>query len=253
MTDKGNSWFIWANQTIRENEALVVNLLSAIAPWGAPLIPANLTFRHMTNTLGFDTLITYIAAFVIEVLGLSAVSTILAFWAYNRKRMAEHKKAPVNVAVGSFIAYLLIILSVNVALDAAKIFENPALLSWTIVGANAMLSLLSVPAAVIMAVRVQHKEMLDAMADATTPEVSTRKPPKEQPAQQVSYALEAVTSDQEPATRKGKFLADVHSGRIASLLVDGDGQPVAMTPENIAVLYDTSVRNAYRWLNEIKQ
>jgi len=156
------NWFDVANDAIRNTEASVVNFLSAIAPWGAPLAPASMAYIGMTTHLEFHRVIAGILAFVIEILGLATVHTTITFWQFNRRRLAEYKRRPTELAAGMFGFYLLIILTTNVILEIPIAYpETPAYIAAGIpMLAKLLLSLLAVPAAVTMAIRANHTMML---------------------------------------------------------------------------------------------
>lgn len=145
------------NDWIRNTESSVVNVISAIAPWLAPLAPAYMTFEHARTTLGFPLWIAVPGAVTVEILGFSTVSTFLAFWFYNRKNQAEAKKAPIALVVFSFVFYLALILVSNVILDW---FDNA---KWAVIVVRALFTLQSIPAALIVATRTQHRDMLAAI------------------------------------------------------------------------------------------
>lgn len=142
-----------ANDFIRSAESSIVNLISAIAPWAAPLAPAYMAFFHMRDRLEFPFWVAFALSGVIEILGLSTVSTILAFWNYNRKA-AKTNKAPVLVPLVAFLFYLSVVLTLNVLL------ELPNQSVWLEISARALLTLLSIPAALILAVRTMHTDMI---------------------------------------------------------------------------------------------
>lgn len=155
--DKLNSW-------IRGTEASLVNFLSAFVPWLAPLAPAYLSYRHMTEDLGFPIWVSLAVAFVVEGLGLSTVSTAMAFWSHNKKYTSDQRRAPVIVPVAAFTMYLVTIVTLNVLMEVAKIPAVGWDVQWVRVGAYFLLAMLSVPAAVTLATRTQHKELIDGMA-----------------------------------------------------------------------------------------
>jgi len=148
------NFFDKVNRAVRESEASVVNLLSAIAPWAAPLAPAYMSYANMRIYLDFPNWVALAVALVVEILGLSTISTSMEFWRWNKRAGAKYAKAPVQLAIATFLFYLLIVLLMNVALEASG--ENPAV----IVAARAMLTLLSVPAALVLAMRTQHTHMV---------------------------------------------------------------------------------------------
>lgn len=164
--DKLNDW-------IRDTENSIVNFLSAFAPWLAPLIPAYMTYQHAVDKLRFHPFFAFSGAAVVEVLGFSAVSTFLSFWFHNRRNPAESKKAPVFVVVIAFSFYLALIVFSNVLLDA---FPNER---WAEITVRALFTLQTIPAALLVSVRTQHRELLSEMAkeraerkkkDSETPE-----------------------------------------------------------------------------------
>lgn len=231
------------NDGIRSSEASVVNLLSAIAPWLAPLAPAYMTFSHLSNeSFAFPLFVALAVSAVVEVLGLSAISTILSFWGYNRRRMAEYKKAPVGTAVFSFVMYLAVVLVMNVILDAALIFNDPVISAWVVVIARGFLTLLSIPAAMLLATRTQHREMIDTIRREK--EERTRQPVKQQP-----YVAEKHSVPVAASNKKKQFLADLENGRIQAVL---EQTGALLTAETLAEIYGVSVRTAFRWLKSIQ-
>lgn len=151
-------------------ESSAIETVSAITPWLAPLIPAYLTHTHAISALKYPPEIALIAAIAVEFLGMAAVNTAIEFWQYNdtqaakrearisglpsdkaaKARQRRHVDAPFAVALASGAFYLIVVLSVNVLLS----LDQSALAR---VWANGLLSLLSVPAAVIIAIRSQHR------------------------------------------------------------------------------------------------
>ena len=150
------NFFDSLNDTIRNTETSIVNLISTFAPWLAPLAPAFMTYQHAINkdTLNFPVLIAFPVALVVEILGFSAVSTFMSFWFYNRRNRAENKKAPLTLIVVAFAFYLALILFSNVLLDA---FPKEM---WTLITVRALYTLQTIPAALIVAVRTQHRDMI---------------------------------------------------------------------------------------------
>ena len=149
-----------ANDFVRNSESSLVNLLSAIAPWGAPLAPAYMSFSGMQAHLSYPWGVALVIAGVIEILGLATVHTTVLFWRHNRRYTKEYRQMPTLLAGGMFLLYLVIVLTVNVVL------EWPTQWIYTPILARGLLSLLAVPAAVTMAVRTQHTELLNEMREA---------------------------------------------------------------------------------------
>lgn len=153
-----DNFFDRLNLWIRETEGSIVNFLSAFAPWLTPIIPAYMTFQHAQNTLGFPLWIAATSALVVEILGFSSVSTLLAFWFYNRRNSAESKKAPIFLVVIAFSFYLSLVVFSNVLLDS---FPGSA---WAENAVRAFFTLQTIPAALLVSVRTQHRALLKEIA-----------------------------------------------------------------------------------------
>ncbi len=156
MSQKRNVFDI-ANEWIRGVESSAVNLGTAIAPWGAPLPVVYMSFQHMRDFLAFPWFISFPVAAVIEILGFATISTGLALWMHNRKYQDDKKKAPLWIVFISFGFYIIIIFSMNVLIDATQgtIYAKNAELI-----VRAMLTLMTIPAALLLAVRTQHNALI---------------------------------------------------------------------------------------------
>lgn len=128
-------------------EVSLINNIAAITPWLAPIAPAYIAWSHMTNVLQFPPAIAVVVASVVEFLGLSTVITATQFWDWNDSKRQSDQSAPFWIALISAGFYLAIIITINVLLDNSNTIERIA---------KALLSLLSIVAAVIIAIRSQH-------------------------------------------------------------------------------------------------
>jgi hypothetical protein len=146
------------NEWIRGTETSFVNLISAIAPWLAPVAPAYMTFEHAVGTLNFPLWVAVPVAIVVEILGFSAVSTLMTFLFFNRRNRANAKKAPTEWVLFAFAFYLALILTSNVVLDASHNSEN------AIIVVKALYTLQTIPAATIVLARVGHKQLIAELA-----------------------------------------------------------------------------------------
>lgn len=209
-----------ANAYIRDTESSLVNLLSAIAPWGAPLAPAAMSYAGMKQHLGFSEPIAVIIAGVIEILGLATVHTTLSFWQHNRRYSREYRRMPTRLAGGMFCLYLIVILTVNVLMEAFVSWPGMPIL------ARALLSLLSVPAAVTMAIRAQHTELLREIQGKKGGKIGERKT-KEKAKE--NFPAKENLSDWRTLPEEDKRLI------------------VAMTTPEIRKAYQVSYRTAQNW------
>ena len=152
-------------------EQVIIDTISAITPWLAPIIPASMTYHNMIGRLGFSEPIAFIGALAVEFLGLSAINTSVEFWRYNEDKkyrqslriQATTKKAkrgkrkfqgaPLFFAILTGLFYISIVLIVNAILDIGTADVVHII-------AKALLSLLSVVAGVIIALRASHSRRL---------------------------------------------------------------------------------------------
>lgn len=217
--DKFNLWIDGA-------EGSIINTLTAIAPWGAPTPPAYMTYIHAMGVLQFPQWVALVVATVVEILGLATVSTGIKFWKYNQKnkRSSDYRKAPVEVVVAAFIFYLAVIITSNVILDATGYFA-PENTNYAIVAVKAFYTLLTIPAALIISVRQQHRDILD--------EVSQPKPVPE-------LKLTETYSKGWRVARKTLTQADIEFIRNAQVT-------------DIMRQYSLSERTAYNWQEYAKK
>lgn len=148
--------FDYINFAIKNTEASFVNLLSSVAPWAAPLAPAYMSFSHMKDSLDFPVWIAWAIAIMVEILGLSTVSTGMTFWNHNKRYTAKYKQAPVGLVIAIFIFYLSTIFLINIVLDLADPTNK---LVYSL--AKGSLILLNIPAALLIAMRTQHTAILN--------------------------------------------------------------------------------------------
>jgi hypothetical protein len=153
LFDKLNDW-------VNNVEGSIVNFLTAFAPWLAPLAPAYMTYQHMISFLQFPVILAFGLAILVEVLGFGSVSTFLDFYFHNRREKAGLKKAPTWAVVVSFSFYLGLIVVSNVLIDLAKTFGSPEQLQWAVISVRALLTLQTIPAAIIVGVRTGHRGLL---------------------------------------------------------------------------------------------
>ena len=148
--------FQFMADTINGAERAILDFLSAIVPYAVPFIPAYLTYFHTQDQMDFPWQVAGSAAFVVEVLGITAVSTAIRFYRYNMKYTASQNKAPFALAIFTYVFYLVIVLSVNVILELVANTRS----GWVIFSIG-LFSLLSVPSGILISIRTQFSEMLE--------------------------------------------------------------------------------------------
>jgi len=232
-------------------ESSAIDLVSATTPWLAPVIPASQTYLHAINSLKYGEPIAFVAALAVEFLGLAAVSTAVEFWNYNdalqarkdarvmvlkgeeKKRAKERRVvgAPFQLAAGSGVFYIVIILTVNILLDWGKPFPQ--------IAANVLLSLLAVPAAVIIAIRSQHRRKL---ADAKRKPVSVTESGTVSGGRRPS--VNQSSADDESVTESAPVRPTTYAEYVQSAAERNGSGPLS-TPELLALGVGRS--SAYDW------
>ena len=152
------------SNTINGMEKSFLDLLSAIVPYFVPIIPAYLTYFHTRDQMDFPNNVAYTAAFVVEVLGITSVSTAIRFYRHNLRYKDVKNKAPFWLAVGTYAFYLVVVLLVNVILEIVANTRN----GWVILSIG-LFSLLSVPSGVLISIRTQFAEMLEERSRPAQP------------------------------------------------------------------------------------
>jgi hypothetical protein len=141
----------WKQLTNAMERTLVDNL-AATAPWLAPLAPAYMAYQAMINVLGFPIWIAFAIGGTIELLGISTINTALTFWSWNKQKNKSDPAAPMWLATAMAGFYAVIVLVVNVLLDHSTVIEQIA---------KALLSSLSILAAITLALRSQHSQRVE--------------------------------------------------------------------------------------------
>lgn len=146
-------------ETFRSLEVWLFEGVALVVPWAAPMLPAALTFGHVAETLGMGVFIASWAAVTVEGLGITTISTGLAFW-YHNQTSSEDDKIPTGALLlvgATFLAYVSIIVSVNVLLEVWPAAKGARVV------VVALLTLQTIPAALIIAMRNQYKNISEAV------------------------------------------------------------------------------------------
>ena len=158
--NKLSNVFETISETINGAEKSFLDLLSALVPWAVPVIPAYLTVYHTQHEMGFPVWVAFTAGFVTEVLGIASVSTSIKFYRHNLKYKDSKNHAPFWLALGTYVFYLVIVLTVNVLLEFVE-----GTRSASVIIAIGLFSLLSLPSAVLISIRAQHTEILSEVIE----------------------------------------------------------------------------------------
>jgi branched-subunit amino acid transport protein len=175
-------------------ERSFLDLLSVIVPYAVPIIPAYLTYFHTRDQMAFPDWVAKTAAFVVEVLGITAVSTAIRFWRNNQLYKSDKERAPFWLAVAVYVFYIVIVLSVNVILEIVSGVRS----GWVIFSIG-LFSLLSFPSGVLISIRAQYTEMLEDRTERKQERQGTRHTPPFRPAYNSDEKQEELT------TKEGNF------------------------------------------------
>ncbi len=172
--------FEWLAKVLNGMERGIIDFISAFVPYAVPVIPAYLTFYHTQEMMGFPVWVAWTAAFVVEALGLASIATVVRFYLHNKRYTSEQNKAPFWIAFGVYVAYIVIVIVVNVILEVVADTRG----GW-IITAIALFSLLSFPSGVLISIRTQYREMLDDKQEKKIQaQQAKNKPSDEQPARE---------------------------------------------------------------------
>jgi hypothetical protein len=195
-TDILEKMFRWVSDTINNGERAVLDALSAIVPYTTASIPSYLTYVHTFTYMAFPERVAWMAAFTVEVLGVTAVSTAIRFWQWNKTHIQEKDRAPFWLATATYGFYIAIVLSVNVILEIYAKERAPAVI-WAI----GLFSMLSVPSGILISIRAQHGEMLEGKRE----QAEQRRTARMQPAYNKDIPQPKLEEDQ--PNSGGKFRA----------------------------------------------
>lgn len=137
---------------IKAGEETAITFISTVIPWLAPVVPAYITYNHSISDLGFWWPVALCVGISVEGLGLTSMYRTFQFLEHNRKYKDAKHKSPWGVPAATYVIYLAIVLTVNVVLDWQKGVNGYH------VAAIALLTLLSLPAGVLIAVMAVHEE-----------------------------------------------------------------------------------------------
>jgi hypothetical protein len=143
-------------------ENRILNAIAAISPWLAPLIPTYYAAYNAYDYLAkghewYDVGLIVAMALTVEFIGLAGVHTAIQLWNYNRTKNASDDPAPLWLAILAVAFYMAIIITVNAALDYARV-ASPSSLPYVKILAVSLLSLLALNSALIVALRAGQND-----------------------------------------------------------------------------------------------
>ena len=150
-----HSFLFRFRETLSEIETNLTDGIAAIGPWITPIPSAVLVANATVKDLHWGTELAWIAAAIIESLGLTTVSTSLLLWEYNADKRKTDPDAPFLLAASLVGVYLVSTIGLTVLLD---IFPDLARY------APALFPILALVGAVNLALRSGHRRRLTSIA-----------------------------------------------------------------------------------------
>lgn len=218
------------NDGIEGAEGSIITLINTLIPWTAPTLPAYITGTHLYADLGFPWFVAVLQAISVEFLGLSAITTAFDIMRHNKQQRADKNKLSILYAVGAYAGYLSIILVVNVVLGIPMREEYKV---YAGLGATGLLTLISLPAFLITAVRQKQREIAQEIAQQADAKV------------QKSSATAQGTAQHKTAQHSTKRKFTYDDFERDQLARNGQG-PIEW--HEIMTTYERSRRTAYKWL-----
>lgn len=177
---------------MKYNRSSFISIVSGLAPWLAPAIPAYFAIdnaqRYLLTGGNLDGYFVWIVGLAVEFVGLAAVHTTLEFWQWNNE---NEQKAPVYLAAIAALFYVITVLTVNALLELqtgvnVRVF------------AKAMLSTLTLPAALIIGLRAMHTQRIERTESAEAKAEAERKETNERRRQERQAERERQANDRTP-------------------------------------------------------
>lgn len=134
------------------SEQNLIDNVARFVPWLAPGIPASFAYINSLIYLTDKWYFALLIAATVEFLGLASVHTSLSLFEYVKTSSKNKPIAETWIIAGMTLFYLILVVVVNIILDLD--IPNKAII------AKALLSLVSIPAAVTLSIRQLHKTRL---------------------------------------------------------------------------------------------
>lgn len=229
---------------IRAAERSLVDNIAATVPWLAPIAPAYMAYDNTHTVFGWPAWVAWTVALAVEGLGLSAISTAFRLWEWNDSRRVSDQPAPIGAALAAVGTYTTVVIVVNVLLDGGDFVERMA---------KAILSLLSLVAGVVLALRSQHARR----------ETAREREREERRAARIEKHRQDGGEISESVGNLGGIFPKVSAGRFSGngrhadwrLMSQEERMRVATcrTTRDVMALYDVPERTARNWLARARE
>ncbi|MCP4540115.1 MAG: hypothetical protein GY832_23505 [Chloroflexi bacterium] len=208
-------------------ENAVIGLVGRAGPWAATLPTAYTVFAQAQTHLEMPGWVAAGAGIAIEVLGLSVVNQALRLREYNATKRKSDPQASTFVANGLVVVYFLAAELLVIGLDI-----GPKLLAGQEIGltgiAPAVFPLLSLTAAITLALRSTHRVRLNKIAEG---KAKTQEKKVSRKLEEAGQTIDILRQDLAQALAR----ADKTDARLAQALAEveriGESVPQALTTE----------------------
>ena len=224
-------------------ETFVTDMVAILSPYCAPLPTAYLVGRATVEYLAWPVWVAFIAALVVESLGLASVATALELREYNQERRKSDPVAPFTLAAALVGIYLVVAVGLTVALDIAPVLA---------VYAPAIFPLLSLCGVTVLALRGDQRRRVGAIETVKA----------ERKAKRQTTRKAAVVGLSESASNNGKSYANLDTlqaarmskrdARIDALLTFYLDNPEA-GPSDAARAVGVSRQTIYSYQSELEE
>lgn len=187
----------------------VIDLVAKIAPWLAPIPTAFLVGRATVEHLEWPVAIGFLAAVVIESLGLVTCATALDLYQFNQNRRKNDPPAPFGLAVCMILIYFLVAVFLTIVLDIQPV--------WSLI-APAIFPLLSLVGVTEIALRKNYQDRIQMIANEKADRKAERQASSSIRRQDLQGSSQASLS--ENLSKNGQFdmnLNKLQAGRKAKL------------------------------------
>jgi len=242
-----HSFLFRFRETLSEIETNLTDGIAAIGPWITPIPSAVLVANATVKDLHWSAELAWVAAAIIESLGLTTVSTSLLLWEYNADKRKTDPDAPFLLAASLVGVYLVSTIGLTVLLD---IFPDLARY------APALFPILALVGAVNLALRSGHRRRLAGIAQERADrkaERQTFRPTVGSLTELITSNAASTTANQDSTLVKARHARTVIQGtRMDNLLtLFRDNPKIGVT--DAARTLNMSRQTVYTYLEQLQQ
>ncbi len=242
-----HSFLIRFRETLSEVETNLTDGIAAFGPWITPIPSAVLVANATIKDLHWSVELAWVAAAIIESLGLTTVSTSLLLWEYNAGKRKADPDAPFLLAASLVVVYLVSTIGLTVLLD---IFPDLARY------APALFPILALVGAVNLALRSGHRRRLANIAQDRADRKTERQAPRpiavNQTAPLASNATSNTVNSDTSLVKARQARTVIQGNRMDNLLALFHDNPTIGVTDAARTL-NMSRQTVYTYLEQLQQ